>query len=434
MTASERRWKWVKKESQPAELNKLLEQLSGNKKKKKETAADGEEDDENKVKEEGVEKEDFMTEIKRDYLSMDFTIYPTCQEVLVALKEERMKAKYSAEYHTLVLQKILDEMPCVESHEITMKVETIILLVSTFFQTARGSGFLTRDQWVTVHDRVRELLKLSQTPAFIIALKEAHLPDAPVPEKEEESDQEEQLAQMMEEQNKFAVERSVFPSLSTFLERMDENLWKSYQKLHASSSSIDYLQRINDENKLLFLIDETMVFINQFDLEAFRGRISLIKLQYIYYKNDSIYAKIKKRMEAKGGSDVAERLSGIYTVEDSMVEIEKIVQLVQSVGQPKMRVKATLLQVYHLALHNKVIQAKDLIKKTHIGEIVHQSQNVDNQILYNRALAQIGMAFFRLGRIEESHDVLVEIFQNPRFRELLAQGFNRHYEKTQEQE
>lgn len=103
MTASERRWKWVKKESQPAELNKLLEQLSGNKKKKKETAADGEEDDENKVKEEGVEKEDFMTEIKRDYLSMDFTIYPTCQEVLVALKEERMKAKYSAEYHTLVL-------------------------------------------------------------------------------------------------------------------------------------------------------------------------------------------------------------------------------------------------------------------------------------------------------------------------------------------
>ena len=44
------------------------------------------------------------------------------------------------------------------------------------------------------------------------------------------------------------------------------------------------------------------------------------------------------------------------------------------------------------------------------------------------------MALFRLGRIEQSHEVLVEIFQNPRFRELLAQGFNRHYEKTAEQE
>ena len=99
-----------------------------------------------------------------------------------------------------------------------------------------------------------------------------------------------------------------------------------------------------------------------------------------------------------------------------------------------MRVKAILLQVFHLALHNNVIVAKDLIKKTHIGEII-TLQHVDNQILYNRAIAQIGMAFFRLGRIEQSHEVLVEIFQNPRFRELLAQSINRsHYEKTAEQE
>ena len=66
----------------------------------------------------------------------------------------------------------------------------------------------------------------------------------------------------LERQNRFETERSVFPSLSTFLERMDENLWKSYQKLAAHSSSIDYLQRINDENKLLFLIDDTMEFLN----------------------------------------------------------------------------------------------------------------------------------------------------------------------------
>ena len=51
-----------------------------------------------------------------------------------------------------------------------------------------------------------------------------------------------------------------------------------------------------------------------------------------------------------------------------------------------MKVKATLLQVYHLALHNKVVIAKDLLKKTHIGEII-TLQHVDNQILYNRAIA-----------------------------------------------
>ena len=78
---------------------------------------------------------------------------------------------------------------------------------------------------------------------------------------------------------------------------MDETLWKSYQKLAVNPSSIEYLQRISDENKLLFLIDETMEFLSTFDLDMFRARINLIKLQYLYYKNDSTYAKMKKRIE-----------------------------------------------------------------------------------------------------------------------------------------
>ena len=131
---------------------------------------------------------------------------------------------------------------------------------------------------------------------------------------------------MLEKQNRFEIERSVFPSLSTFMERMDENLWKSYQKLSAHSSSIDYLQRINDENKLLFLIDSTMDLLSQFDLDVFRARIALIKLTYLYYKNDSIYAKIKKRIEQKGeGEEQKGKLQEIYFLEDSQGEIDSIV-------------------------------------------------------------------------------------------------------------
>ena len=36
------------------------------------------------------------------------------------------------------------------------------------------------------------------------------------------------MLEMLESQNRYEIERSVFPSLSTALERMDENLWKSY--------------------------------------------------------------------------------------------------------------------------------------------------------------------------------------------------------------
>lgn len=137
----------------------------------------------------------------------------------------------------------------------------------------------------------------------------------------------------------------------------------------SQASSISYLERINDENKLLFLIDETMELLNKFDLNMFKARISLIKLTYLYYKNDLLYTKIKKRIETKGG-DTVSQLKGIYFLEDSSSTIDEIVKLVIKYGQQKMRIKATLLQVYHLALHNNVSAAKDLLMKTHIGQII----------------------------------------------------------------
>lgn len=44
-------------------------------------------------------REDVMTQIKRDYLNDDFTLFPICKEVIDLLKEERMKSKFSADYH-----------------------------------------------------------------------------------------------------------------------------------------------------------------------------------------------------------------------------------------------------------------------------------------------------------------------------------------------
>ena len=198
-------------------------------------------------------------------------------------------------------------------------------MIGTLFQTTRSTTFLTRDQWITVYDRVRELLRLSQTPEFMAQLILAHA--APIKEdKEEKEITADEILQNIANQNLFETERSVFPSLSTFLERMDENLWKSYQKL--APSSIDYLLRINDENKLLFLIDETMEFLSRFDLDVFRARIALIKLTYLYYKNDSIYTKIENRILQKAGEGSKDQLKSIYFLKNSEAEIEKIVHLV----------------------------------------------------------------------------------------------------------
>jgi len=68
-----------------------------------------------------------------------------------------------------------------------------------------------------------------------------------------------------------------------------------------------------------------------------------------------------------------------------------------------------------------------------VGDSIHL-QDIGSQILYNRAVTQIGLSAFKLGLIEESHDILVDIVQTLRLREILAQGISRQIDKPIEQE
>jgi|LakMenEpi03Aug12_release.lakeMendotaPanAssembly.Ray.scaffolds.fasta_scaffold198636_3 translation initiation factor 3 subunit C len=51
-----------------------------------------------------------------------------------------------------------------------------------------------------------------------------------------------------------------------------------------------------------------------------------------------------------------------------------------------MKMRAVLYQMYHHALHNRLDEAKDLLMKTHMSQLI-TSQHVELQILYNRAYA-----------------------------------------------
>jgi len=99
MTATERRWKWVKKDCLPEDLINLMVKL-------KIVTDDANEEStkrQQRPKAEAGATEEKMTLIKRDYLNDDFTLFPVCKEVIDLLKEERMKSKYSADYHAQVL-------------------------------------------------------------------------------------------------------------------------------------------------------------------------------------------------------------------------------------------------------------------------------------------------------------------------------------------
>lgn len=89
--------------------------------------------------------------------------------------------------------------------------------------------------------------------------------------------------------------------------------------------------------------------------------------------------------------------------------------------------------MYHHALHNRLREAKDIMMKSHMSSNLN-NMYIDNQILYNRALTQTGLAAFRLGKMQEAHDLLSDVCNNSKNKELLAQGYSRNQEKTTEYE
>jgi len=74
--------------------------------------------------------------------------------------------------------------------------------------------------------------------------------------------------------------------------------------------------------------------------------------------------------------------------------------------------------------------------KAHFGSTIAK-QPIAVQIIYNRAIVQIGLSAFRLGLFNECNQVLVDVCQSPKLKESLAQGTSNYrtaQEKTLEEE
>jgi translation initiation factor 3 subunit C len=115
--------------------------------------------------------------------------------------------------------------------------------------------------------------------------------------------------------------------------------------------------------------------------------------------------------------------------------MNKLCTYVYKHGTEHAKTRSTICHVYHHALHDRFLEARDLLLMSHLQENIYSVGDITTMILFNRMMVTLGMCAFRLGLIWEAHQCLGEVCSG-RVRELLAQGVSmgRFSDKTPEQE
>ena len=272
--------------------------------------------------------------------------------------------------------------------------------------------------------------------------------------------------------------QAVAGNMVAFVERLDDEYFKSLQCIDPHTTG--YVERMQAEPLFLILAQELCAVLDAQGEAAAAARIRLRRLEHIYYKPDAVYTSLLRAFDAQqrraaddaagslaaaaaaaaaddadfdvDGADAKDDLAHSAAATDAELRplvvgyafecghsvVDSLRQLTRHVyasGDERAKARCLLCNVYALALSDAFYRARDLLLMSHLQENV-QHMDISTQILFNRTMAQLGLAAFRAGLVAEAHGCLLELYQGGRVKELLAQGIalSRYHDKTPEQE
>merc|ERR1719239_164155 len=193
----------------------------------------------------------------------------------------------------------------------------------------------------------------------------------------------------------------------TIIERMDEEFVKLVKASDAHSN--DYILKLRHEVKVCRLIDTMIKYQEKQGHVPDICRVYLRKIEHMYYKYDQ---------------RAADMVNGRIPHEDntSLTTMDTLCRYIYMRDTTdRLRTRAVLCNIYHMALHDCWYKARDLMLMAHLQDTI-QHADLPTQILYNRTLVQLGLCGFRHGHIVGAHHALVDIQSGGRAKELLAQG------------
>lgn len=215
----------------------------------------------------------------------------------------------------------------------------------------------------------------------------------------------------------------ILGSVAALVERLDDEFTRSLQ--NADPHSIEYIERLKDEAGLYALIVRAQVYVElTTSVSEHLARIALRRLDHVYFKPDQLIAQNEELAWQNVWPGLGLEKSVLVTKDQQPAQIvAALLGFLAEQDNDIYKHQAVLRKTYYNAVNAKYAEARELFLDSQLYNIVG-SVDSSTQVLYNRALVQLGLSAFRAGHIEELHQILNEILNSQRLKELLGQGYN----------
>jgi len=199
----------------------------------------------------------------------------------------------------------------------------------------------------------------------------------------------------------------VMVDFAALVERLDDELTRAFQA--SNPHSTEYVERLRDEPRWLDFARRVQHYYEEQVGDACQAaRVAARRILHLYYQTSAMYQRM--RLLKSATEPAAEEAEG----SDLETLFTELTVLVYRHGDERAKAETMLAHVYHLAIENQFFRARDLFLMTHLQESIQQ-QDIGLQIMYNRALAQLGLCAFRCGLIGETHACLADLCSPPQF-------------------
>lgn len=305
------------------------------------------------------------------------------------------------------------------------KIRVLLTLISTRFDLTSGTGSqMSQEQWKLAEHEFSELLEILESTQEIVVIENA-----------EEWEDDEKLPPIAPDQI-FRIPGSVV----SFVERLDDELTRSLQ--HIDPHTAEYVERLTDEGALYTSIVRALVYVERLkenpkldQSQESLNRVVMRRLEHVYFKPSQVVTILESNTWKAIPSGLDSAITPREISNDTASLVQTLCTYLFQNSEGIIRARAMLCQVYFLALHDHYYKARDMMLMSHLQETI-SNFDVNTQILFNRALVQVGLCAFRAGLVYEAQNSLQEICGSNRQKELLAQGLQmqRYSQISPEQE